>query len=64
MYPNQNYYGYNQQNPYSYGAMPDSLAQMRGQTISQAIPQVAPQPQNNLTWKSRGGQQGARVKPA
>ena len=57
MYPAQNYYGYNQQNPYSYGAMPDSLAQMRGQ----AIPQVAPQPQNNsngLVWVQ--GEAGAK----
>lgn len=61
MYPNQNYYGYNQQNPYSYGAMPDSLAQMRGQTIPQPVPQVAPQPQNNsngLVWVQ--GEAGAK----
>lgn len=61
MYPNQNYYGYNQQNPYSYGAMPDSLAQMRGQAIPQAVPQAAPQPQNNsngLVWVQ--GEAGAK----
>lgn len=62
MYPNQNnFYGYNQQNPYSYGAMPDSLAQMRGQAMPQAVPQVAPQPQNNtngLVWVQ--GEAGAK----
>ena len=53
MYPNQNYYGYNQQNPYSYGAMPDSLAQMRGQAMPQAIPQNTQPfftPQTEMNW--------------
>lgn len=54
MYPNQNnFYGYNQQNPYSYGAMPDSLAQMRGQTMPQAIPQNTQPfftPQTEMNW--------------
>ena len=64
MYPNQNYYGYNQQNPYSYGAMPDSLAQMRGQTMPQAVPQnIQPcfMPQTVMNWVQ--GIAGAKAFP-
>lgn len=57
---NGNYYGYNPQNPYSYGAMPDNLSQLRGQTIPQSVPQAASQPQNNsgLIWVQ--GETGAK----